>query len=715
MKCPMSMHHYLAASLGALMIALVLVLPSVLLPMTSVDIPRWQGTLTPTAFVYLPCVAKEHPPLTTTPVATQTPTPTLPPTLTPLPPTATPTPFGPVYTPVPISAEDAAALDRANQDIPCYRQGDLVIVVQQSDGHAMSGLSIDYRQVKHDFMFGAFTGPTDVYHLNDAGINAMTLNPWWTLVEPADGEFGLDFVNYWLGFEELSSAGIGLKANDMFAMSNSPLDMPSYLYGLPFQEFLQKVDRHISTLAHRFAPQVDQWEAILEPNLVNRNPLGLTDDQYFQVIATSVNAIRAADPTARIEINFSYPCGGIDWLDNQGFLRQLISRNINFDVVGLQFYYNGYVQYPSPYEMPRMSLAQISSCVDDYQAILASHGKFIASSEISVPSETPHTHIGYWGYPWSEDLQAQYLTAAYTIFFSKARNTSITWWNAVEPSSFMWKGGLVDETGRPKKAYWALRNLMDSWTTTGTGMTSSDGALHIRGYGGTYELVITDPSTGARMKTQAEITEQMTQTATLVFAPDNYLIELKNKLAALINYWEAQGDLARVQRGRDYLALADYHIAQNERDRAEQALNAGIEDLTITQELHLTGLQLLAVGYRGGGYTWENGSALIWSGSTLYYPYRFLHGKINVDVIARGNQAGGVWPRMVIGVGANYSEPFTVNSSTNDVYSATFPLTGNERVLTIRFLYADNPDPGEFKLYVDDVNITIQTDQVPES
>jgi DNA-binding beta-propeller fold protein YncE/GH35 family endo-1,4-beta-xylanase len=677
---------------------------------------------TPVAHVYLPLVIKNYPAAPThTPTATSIPTatstPTLPPTLTPVPPTATPTPPGPVYTPVPISPEDAAALAQAIQDIPRYRQGDLEIMIQDADGRPLEGFTVQYQQVKHNFLFGTSDDPPSrIRYFHDAGTNAMTLNLWWTLVEPEAGDFQLDFVNFYRNIEELSSGRIALKAQGMLVFGSSQAtDIPDYLHGLPFSDLLGTVERHMSNTARRYAAQIDRWEASLEPNFVSQNPLGLTREQYLQVIATSANSIRANDPDAKIEINFCYPCGGIPWLDNQETLRQILAYGIDFDAVGLQFYYNGYIQYPSPYEMTRMSLSQISSCIDGYEAMLTPYGKSIAASEISVPSETPYSQIGYWGYPWSEDLQAQYLTVAYTIFFSKARNSGITWWSGVEPGSFVWKGGLVDETGRPKKAYWALRNLINSWTTSGNGVTGDDGALQIRGYGGGYNLVITDPSTGTRMQTQVEIAEQQSQTVTLVFAPDNYLIELRDKLAALVGYWEAQHDLARVQKGKDYLALADYHLTRSERDRAEQTLNAGIVDLAITRETHLTGLQLLgSVGYRGYGYTREKSSALIWSGSTLYYPYEFPRGKVKVDVVARGRQASGVWPRMVIGVGANYSEPFTVDNSTNKVYSFTSPVSGDERVLTIRFLYADNANPGEWKLYVDGVTMTIQTDQVPE-
>jgi hypothetical protein len=60
--------------LVSLVIMSVLVVPSIALPMTTATI--FQGTLTPTAFVYLPHVARQYRLLTVTPSATPSPTPT---------------------------------------------------------------------------------------------------------------------------------------------------------------------------------------------------------------------------------------------------------------------------------------------------------------------------------------------------------------------------------------------------------------------------------------------------------------------------------------------------------------------------------------------------------------------------------------------------------------------------------------------------------------
>lgn len=75
----MNRHPHLLLLLGSLMVALVLVLPSVLLPTVSTGTPLLQGTLTPTAFAYLPYVARQYPQLTPTPTSTSQPTGPLPP------------------------------------------------------------------------------------------------------------------------------------------------------------------------------------------------------------------------------------------------------------------------------------------------------------------------------------------------------------------------------------------------------------------------------------------------------------------------------------------------------------------------------------------------------------------------------------------------------------------------------------------------------------
>jgi hypothetical protein len=63
---------------------------------------------------------------------------------------------------------------------------------------------------------------------------------------------------------------------------------------------------------------------------------------------------------------------------------------------------------------------------------------------------------------------------------------------------------------------------------------------------------------------------------------------------------------------------------------------------------------------------------------------------------------------MVIGIGGRYSKPMVVDHTGE--YSADFDLDGSEDVFTVRFLYEENPNPGESKLFVDEAVITEVTE-----
>ena len=262
---------------------------------------------------------------------------TLPPTLTPIP-TQTQLQVAPTvpYTPIPLSAEDEAAYQQALKDIPVYRQGNMHLTLVDVNGNPLSGYQVNYRQTRHDFLFGGVANPFYANSLQQAGMNTITEYMGWNWIEPELGKFTLDFANYWLGIDELKSGGMFIKTNVVYDTG----ELPPYYLDVTYDEFLIRLYNHVATTVKRFAPQVDDWEAVLEPNFGNHNPMNLTKDQYYEAISTSIRAIRENDPTAWVEINFGYNCGGIDWLDNAAIIQEMLDKQIDFDVIGLQFYDN---------------------------------------------------------------------------------------------------------------------------------------------------------------------------------------------------------------------------------------------------------------------------------------------------------------------------------------------------------------------------------------
>ena len=641
--------------------------------------------------------------------STLTPIPTIPPNQTQ--PTA-------LFSMAELSSADNVTYQEALSDIPVYRQGNMQLTILDKDGNPLPGYQIKYRQISHDFLFGGISDNFSTGALRQAGVNTWSMYMAWNWIQPEYGKFTFDFANYWLGIEELKSGGMTIRSNALYLLSVN--DMPPFYRNVSYEEFLRHLYEHESAMVKRFAPSVDYWEAVLEPNFGNHNPFNLTKDQYYEAISTSIRAIHDNDPDAIVEINLSYPCGGIDWLDNFQITQEMLDRNIDFDVLGLQFYYNAYIGAGNS-QMPNLSLADMSACYDKYETMLAPYNKKVVGAEFSVPSEAPAGQTGYWNAPWSEETQAQYLATVYSIFFSKPNNLGLVWWNTVEPSPFVYHGGLIKEDGTPKKSYYALQQLIQGWTTTGTGMTDSNGVMSLHGFGGEYEIEVSDPNTGESMTTRLHVTEQQSVAETISFYPNQQLLEQKEKLEKLVAYWEVQADDQMIQKGHDDLALVNHHLENSEWALAQQTLDFAFDELAISTEIKIP-LEKFMLANQQRDYPIMDGGAVIWGADTLYFAYDFPPGEVTVEIQARAQSEKGEFPYMVAGVGANYSQRWKVENSTLETYTYSTSTTGDEQVLTIRFPYIDsinanilaqNGDVGELKLFVDAVKIIIKTVEIP--
>lgn len=412
----------------------------------------------------------------------------------------------------PFSKEpDTAAIAQATKDIEKYRKGDAVLTVVDGKGKALPGVKVEYYQTGHSFLFGIFDLSRDerVWSLAlEAGINYATVVLDWQETEPQPGVYQLRQERT----SNIQKYGLAGMAHALIFLSPGMSDRtPDYITKLSFSDYKNSIYPHITRIVNAYKQQIKVWNIFNEP--MRANLLGLTEKQTIEIIGEGARAVRDSDQSVRILINNTDIGGENPEVFPYDFLQKVIQAGVDFDVIGLEFYYNACVA-DGLHPMARRTLSSMGQLIDQYSTL----GKKVHITEISVPSEP--IGEGYWGQPWSEELQAEYLKAAYTIFFSKLQVEAIGWWNVTDKptgrSPFIYHGAILNEQNQPKKSYYALKSLIRNWTTTGAGATDDKGQVIFRGFGGTYEVTVTDNKTGLSKKQGITIEEQKQNLITIV-------------------------------------------------------------------------------------------------------------------------------------------------------------------------------------------------------
>jgi len=408
-------------------------------------------------------------------------------------------------------AREQLTLAGAKTDIEKYRKGDVQLQVVDAQDKALSGYTVEYSQISHDFLFGANPlGSSGSYDsriaaiMKDAGVNHSYIAARRGLIEPQPGKFNWDNIDNYQKVEE--QLGRGFKLMGAFSLWFSPMSdfSPAYLKNMSFEELKKNVYNHTYNLVSRYKGKIDTWE-INEMNLASANALDLTGEQKLELMKVFATAVREANPQAKI-LNGSTALH-YEFTDSLPF-PELLKSGVPADIIGLELYYSGVNS--DGYPTLGLDLASISDLLDSYSTF----GKPIYIKELSAPS-TQVPGSSWWHQPWDEQTQAEYLEKAYTVAFSKPSVQAITWsWGVSDEDAFIVSGGLLDASLNPKPAYLTLKNLLRSWTTSGSGMTNSAGEYSFRGFGGEYKVTIKGPD-GRSFNTTIHVTEQKAKSLTI--------------------------------------------------------------------------------------------------------------------------------------------------------------------------------------------------------
>lgn len=391
-------------------------------------------------------------------------------------------------------AQDAVAWERAGKEIEANRCGDLIVRVLDAHGQPLHGIPVRYEQRTHSFRFGAHYP----YHaatydlLQAAGINAATLWLGWKHVQPEPGLFNWTYLERVWNPAALSQRGLRLTAHALNWFKPEWSVMPAYLAATAPADLPRLAYEHVAAIARRWAPYIETYELVNEPFWVDAHAIPMEINDMVRLCHATALAVRDVSPQARLEINFaefartpSYHVRPCD------FIEAMNQADIPYDSIGLQAFDNGYSISEPPVFYRTKTLAGMIQALRQY----STKGKTLHVSALAAPSgpppiKAPRQFKLRYG-DWSEETQARYLDAAYTLLFAQREVEGITWWCPVDGRlSYIAEGGLLRADLTPKPSYEALRQFIARHTSQGQKYTDVEGRAVIRGYAGEYEITI---------------------------------------------------------------------------------------------------------------------------------------------------------------------------------------------------------------------------------
>jgi hypothetical protein len=352
------------------------------------------------------------------------------------------------------------------------RVGALTLRLQAPDGSPLAGVPVTYRQTTHDFLFGVgMTAPDSAIPLSTfeglahVGVNFAFPFLSWQTTEPEPGTFAFSNPDWTYQPPAMRALGYTLDGGCLVFFLDEPFNLPAYVRSMTFDQLRAAVSAHVSAVVRHYRGVV-QYYTITEPTWPDTNPLHLSTAQWVEIVRTASEAIRAADPTAKIMVvvvPLDLPDVGYS---ATGILDALVRATVEFDAIGIEV-------YPFFFEKDRNgypAISAVSSRLDDF----ARFGKPVFISEMGVTDKP------------SPQAQADWLRAIYSMAFEKPFVAGLTWYFVVD-DPFLPGAGLFPNAALPARpVYQAMADMIAQRTTAAATTTDSVGVVRVEGYAGDY-------------------------------------------------------------------------------------------------------------------------------------------------------------------------------------------------------------------------------------
>ncbi len=247
---------------------------------------------------------------------------------------------------------------------------------------------------------------------------------------------------------------------------------PEWIKAKSYSDLLKYVEKHVREVVKFYGDKIQIWEVVNEMHDW-ANEVRLNHEQSIELTKLACDVARDTNPNIKLLINNCRPFGDYvqlgKWHEREAefpqrtpyqFIKQAVEAGVDFDIIGYQVYFNYHSTSDVIYNLERFR----------------EFGKPIQLAEVGAPSagikqEFIEPHIeDYSQYPyawhrhWDEELQADWLEYIFTYAYSRDYVEAANWYDLVDTSSFLKRGGLFrTPNGEKKASVYRLKKLQKKW------------------------------------------------------------------------------------------------------------------------------------------------------------------------------------------------------------------------------------------------------------
>lgn len=400
--------------------------------------------------------------------------------------------------------------DRIQHGIEQYRKGFATVVIKDMQGKPTTGVTINIKQKKHEFLHGANLFMLDELETEEKNIryqeafkqvfNQATLPFYWNTLEPEQGKprFSKDSSKVYrrppidLCMDYCEKNGITPKAH---CLTYFPFQ-PDWVDKYDIDDIKKKLEVRYQQCAQRYADVIPGWE-VLNELFCTRDP-SWRDNIFFQaddVVDWNFKLAEQYFPKNELIINEApFVWDGLFAFGRSGYylmIQQALERGVRIDTVGLQYHIFNTQKEEEMLFQNMYHPKQLYEVMDQYAKL----GLPLQVTEITIPA--------YEDGKEGEAIQAELVERLYSIWFSHPAMEAIIYWNLADgyahgahPGDMtvgenIYFGGLLRFDMSKKPAYDMIKHLFtERWITRTTIRTNGTGIAKFKGFYGDYELQI---------------------------------------------------------------------------------------------------------------------------------------------------------------------------------------------------------------------------------